>query len=55
MFGGGSGTPDRFQATLDLKLNGQRLDQVLVEFQRSGGVLQSVQAGALAAFGSVAR
>lgn len=48
---GSSGMPDRFEATLDLRLNGQHIDTVMVEFQRQGGVSQAIATGALAAVG----
>ncbi len=38
----GSSPGQPLYAVLDLKLNGQHIDKVLVQFQRTGGRLQSV-------------
>lgn len=40
--GAGSSPGNPLYAVLDLKLNGQHIDKVLVQFQRTGGRLQSV-------------
>lgn len=56
LLGGHGPSMDGFTATIIMRLpSGEQIDQQLVTFQRQGGVLQSVQTGALAAFGAVPR